>query len=69
MMSNKVAALEDLTIQDDILCTPEQFNIRLDACKSCENFIISATTKCSSTGCDIGLMASYTFKQCPLEKW
>lgn len=62
------------TIQDfneDIVeCEDSEKNTRLTACTNCENFTIEdGITKCSQSGCLINLMITYTFKQCPLEKW
>jgi hypothetical protein len=55
--------------KDTIECTPEQSSQRLEICKRCEKFVIDGTTKCSECECHINLMITYTFKQCPLEKW
>jgi hypothetical protein len=51
-------------------CTPEQKEIRLHLCKNCVNFTVEDNhTICSGTGCNISLMVTFNFKQCPLEKW
>jgi hypothetical protein len=51
-------------------CSPEQTANRLSICKNCENFNFNEIhTICKSTGCNISLMTTFSFKQCPLEKW
>lgn len=54
-----------------IECSSEQKLARLELCKSCVNFSFDTTghTICSGTGCNISLMTTYNFKQCPMEKW
>lgn len=57
---------------DDLYCTPEQADARLSVCKTCEKFEIPTNpsiTKCAASGCNISMMISFKFKECPLEKW
>jgi hypothetical protein len=68
-MSTVVAPLDNTETSDILECTPEQTEHRLNVCKLCENFTIRDTTTCSATGCNISLMITYSFKQCPLGKW
>jgi hypothetical protein len=57
---------EDIGVE----CSIEEKTTRLNLCKSCVNFTFEDEhTVCSSTGCNISLMTTYSFKQCPLEKW
>lgn len=56
--------------KDDIIeCDESQKASRLETCKNCEKFTIDEVTKCSECGCNISLMITYTFKECPLGKW
>jgi hypothetical protein len=54
-----------------ITCTQEESAQRVTECSKCVNFIFdeNQNTKCSSSGCNISLMTTFKFKQCPLEKW
>jgi len=63
--------IEDPIIELGIECTSAEKTARLELCKSCVNFATDEDnhTICSGTGCNISLMTTYTFKQCPLEKW
>lgn len=56
---------------DSIVCDLAESNNRLNSCKSCENFYIDTDqqTKCKGSGCNISMMITFKFKQCPLEKW
>ena len=58
---------------DDIVtnCTPEESQQRLEKCQSCVNFYIDddTHTKCKGCGCNISMMITFKFKECPLEKW
>ena len=59
-------------INDDIHCSIEEADERLTVCKTCEKFTIAEeppVTKCIESGCNISMMISFKFKQCPLEKW
>jgi hypothetical protein len=63
--------IENPITNPGVECTSEEQASRLELCKSCVNFTIDAEshTVCSGTGCNISLMTTYSFKQCPLEKW
>jgi hypothetical protein len=63
--------IETPIVDPGVECTPEEQLSRLELCKRCVNFIIDSEkhTICSGTGCNISLMTTYSFKQCPLEKW
>jgi hypothetical protein len=62
--------VENITSDSGVECSPEQKIARLDLCKQCVNFVFKDNhTICSGTGCNISLMTTYNFKQCPLEKW
>lgn len=63
--------VENYTSDAGIECNSETRLTRLNLCKNCKNFTIRAdnNTVCSETGCNISLMITYNFKQCPLEKW
>jgi hypothetical protein len=52
-------------------CTIEESEERVAECSKCVNFIFdeNGITKCSASGCNISLMTTFKFKQCPLEKW
>ena len=58
---------------DDIIinCTPEESQARLEKCKSCVNFYTDEDehTKCKGCGCNISMMITFKFKECPLNKW
>lgn len=56
---------------DNVYCTEEEKNLRLDVCKVCDKFTFSEekTTECTECGCSISLLTTFTFKSCPLEKW
>ena len=65
------APIEQVELSSDILCSSEESQLRLSHCKSCENFFIDTDnhTKCRGSGCNISLMITYRFKQCPVGKW
>lgn len=51
-------------------CTSEESAVRRSICVTCEKFSINnGHTICSETGCNISLMVTFKFKECPLEKW
>lgn len=58
---------------DDIVitCTPEESQSRLSLCKPCENFYIDDEqhTKCKGCDCNISMMITFKFKECPLGRW
>jgi hypothetical protein len=70
-MNPTPAVIEEIKIDPEVTCTAEESEARLSLCKSCENFFIDVDkhTKCRSSGCNISLMITYRFKECPLEKW
>jgi hypothetical protein len=56
---------------DSIVCDEAESNSRFLKCKPCENFYIDSDqhTKCKGSGCNISMMITFKFKQCPMEKW
>jgi hypothetical protein len=54
----------------DIVCTSEETEMRLQHCKSCDQFTQSSDiTVCAATQCNINLMATMKYKMCPKEFW
>jgi hypothetical protein len=59
----------------ELYCSPEEQHARQTQCKTCEKFKVETSefgipvTKCSASGCDISMMITFKFKECPLEKW
>jgi hypothetical protein len=73
-MNNKftppVPVIENLPLELGMTCTTEESEARLLLCKSCINFSFdNNVTICNATNCNISLMTTFKFKQCPLEKW
>jgi|688.fasta_scaffold649978_2 hypothetical protein len=70
-MNPKPAVVDEIQSDPELVCTIEESESRLALCKPCENFFIDTDnhTKCRGSGCNISLMTTYKFKQCPLEKW
>lgn len=66
-----VPVIENAMPEDlGIACTPDETAVRLSLCQTCVNFTFKdGHTVCSSSGCNISLMTTFSFKQCPLEKW
>ena len=60
-----------MTDDDDIYCTQEVMEHRLDKCKSCQFFKFNSEnfTFCEKTGCLINLMIIMNFKSCPEGNW
>ena len=52
-----------------IECTEEERLQRLDVCNSCDKFLIEEVTKCAECSCNISLLTTFKFKECPLGKW
>jgi len=48
--------------------TPEEYEKRLDTCKSCE-FLIEKSMRCGSCGCLLEHKAKWKTADCPKEKW
>lgn len=63
--------IESDTDLNTLVCSQIESTSRLEKCKDCVNFYIDADqhTKCNATGCNISMMVTFQFKQCPLEKW
>jgi hypothetical protein len=54
----------------DIICSNEETEIRLNHCKTCDQFTQSSeVTVCAATQCNINLMITMKFKICPKEHW
>lgn len=70
-MSVIPALIEEIVRDPEVVCTDEESKARLAECKPCENFFIDSDrhTKCKGCGCNISMMITMKFKQCPLEKW
>ena len=70
-MSPIPAIIEEIKKDPEIACTAEESESRLAACKPCENFFMDVDnhTKCKGCGCNISILISLKFKECPLEKW
>ena len=70
-MSTTPAPIEPEVDDVEVVCTPEESEQRLSMCKPCENFYMDEDqhTKCKGCGCNISMMITFKFKQCPLEKW
>lgn len=56
---------------DDIICSQEQQEQRLNICKNCPSFVIKETqmTECSECECSISLLITFKFKSCPKGNW
>ena len=65
------APIEEVVDDIVVTCTEEESQIRLSLCKSCENFHMDADqhTKCLGCNCNISMMITFKFKECPLGKW
>lgn len=70
-MSTIPAVIDEVKKDPEITCTSEESEARLAKCKPCENFFIDTDqqTKCKGCGCNISILITLKFKQCPLEKW
>lgn len=70
-MSPTPAPIEPEVDNIVVNCTPEESEERLNKCHSCENFFIDEDThtKCKGCNCNISMMITFKFKECPLEKW
>jgi hypothetical protein len=69
-MSSKIASQEIVELlSDTIQCTGEESSRRLEVCKKCDKFVVEDFTMCSECGCNISFLVTYTFKQCPLNRW
>ena len=65
------APIDELIKDSEIACSIEESARRAETCKSCDRFYmdIDNHTKCSECKCNISLLISLQFKQCPFEKW
>lgn len=65
------AIIEEFKQDPEVVCTFEESDTRLSLCKSCENFFVDHDqhTKCKGCGCNISMMITMKFKNCPLGKW
>ena len=54
-----------------IYCTQEESRDRHNKCKDCKNFYKDDDehTKCMGCGCNISMMITFKFKECPLGNW
>lgn len=70
-MNPTPAVIDEIRSDPEIACTTSESESRLALCKPCENFFIDTDnhTKCQGCGCNISMMITLKFKQCPLEKW
>lgn len=62
----------DNVMHGDLLNSHEETLRKVSICASCENFYIDKNdnnTKCKGTGCNISLMTSLNFKECPKGNW
>jgi len=71
MNPNPAPSIIEENSLDSVVCDAAESNSRLEKCKPCENFYIDTDqqTKCKGSGCNISMMITFKFKQCPLEKW
>jgi len=72
-MNNTPAPTSDESLQnsDEITCSAEESLTRHSYCKECDNFTINSDnhTICSASGCNISMMITFRFKQCPKGYW
>lgn len=70
-MSTIEAEISESRKDPEITCSQDESEARLALCKPCENFFmdIDNQTKCAGCGCNISMMITMKFKECPLEKW
>lgn len=63
--------MSDTTPTDiqDLTCTPEETQRRIDICVVCENNILDIFPKCKQCDCPISSLTSMSFKTCPIGKW
>lgn len=54
---------------EDISCSEEETSQRLSFCKVCEHMKINQFTECELSGCQISLMTTIKFKECPKGNW
>jgi hypothetical protein len=48
--------------------TDEDFQKRLDICKTCE-YHNANTNQCNKCGCFLKIKASWNSEKCPIDKW
>jgi hypothetical protein len=72
MTGPRISSVENETNNStiDVICSIEEAAIRLEHCKTCDQFTHSSGfTVCAATQCNISLMTTMKFKMCPKEFW
>jgi hypothetical protein len=58
------------TSVEDVICTPEETTNRLTTCTNCVDLTqANEVTICRLSSCNISLMTTFRFKQCPRGNW